>query len=323
MRTLESPSFDVYFNLALEEHLMLTCKPGERILYFWRNDRTVVIGRNQDPWRECPVELLEQEGVKLARRKSGGGAVYHDKGNLNYTFITYERDSNIERQLLTVVNALGAIGIDAEVSGRNDILVGGRKVSGNAFYKSGDLCCHHGTLMVNVDMDAVSRYLSPGSEKLRAKGVASVRSRVIALKELDQSISVDRLREAMIAAFTQLVNDQTGRILVSDLNLEDIRRRALFFSDRRWIFGDEKRYDFEISHRFTWGDVMVQADIDRGMISAIRVRSDALDPEIAGKLEKTLIGTECIGAADAVRHCAGVKEREEIGEWLSEAPFGG
>ena len=165
----EGQTFDPYFNLAMEKWL---CDhlDGRRILYLWQNEHTVVIGKNQNPLKECRLAALKQDGGLLARRCSGGGAVYHDLGNLNFTFLVREADYSVPRQLEVILHALNALGIPAERSGRNDILADGRKCSGNAFYRSEGRCYHHGTLLVDVDRAAMSRYLTVDPAKLAAKG---------------------------------------------------------------------------------------------------------------------------------------------------------
>ena len=147
-----SESFDPYYNLAIEEVLLESVQQGESILYLWQNAATVVIGHNQNPWKECRVGHLEEDNGHLARRLSGGGAVYHDIGNLNFTFLCSDKDYDLKKNLSVIVEACRANGIAAEISGRNDILVQGCKFSGNAFYHTHGNSYHHGTLMVNVDV---------------------------------------------------------------------------------------------------------------------------------------------------------------------------
>ena len=195
---------DPYENLALEEALLNRVGPGELILYLWQNERTVVIGRNQNPWKECRTALLSEEGGRLARRLSGGGAVFHDLGNLNFTFLMSAGDYDLARQLTVLERACQSLGIPAQRSGRNDLLADGRKFSGNAFYKHNGKAYHHGTLMVDVNMEMVQRYLSPSKAKLAAKGVNSVRARVVNLREFIPDLTIDRLSDAMIAALTQV-----------------------------------------------------------------------------------------------------------------------
>ena len=199
-----SRSFDPYENLALEEALLSRVGEGELILYLWQNERTVVIGKNQNPWKECRTALLAEEGGCLARRLSGGGAVFHDRGNLNFTFLMTAGDYDLPRQLTVLERACQSLGIPARRSGRNDLLADGRKFSGNAFYKHNGKAYHHGTLMLDVDMEMVQRYLSPSKAKLAAKGVDSVRSRVVNLREFVPDLTIPQLADALIAALAEV-----------------------------------------------------------------------------------------------------------------------
>ncbi|MBO4292372.1 MAG: lipoate--protein ligase, partial [Lachnospiraceae bacterium] len=190
-RVLLSDSTDPVWNLAVEEYLMTHTEPNEIVLYLWQNDHTVVLGRNQDLSAEVREKEFRNEGGTIVRRLSGGGAVYHDLGNLNYTFIAQRGNYDVGRQLGVILAAVGKAGIEAEKTGRNDVTAGGLKFSGNAFYQSGKDCCHHGTLLVSTDLDKMNRYLSPSAEKLKARGVESVRSRVVNLTELSPNLTVE------------------------------------------------------------------------------------------------------------------------------------
>lgn len=153
-------SLNPYLNLSIEEYLLDTVQPGQMILYLWQNERTVVIGKNQNAWKECRFQELEQDGGHLARRLSGGGAVFHDTGNLNFTFLVPTKDYDLSRQMSVILEAVRSLGIDAQKSGRNDITIDGKKFSGNAFCQKGENSYHHGTLMLHVDTQKVAHYLN-------------------------------------------------------------------------------------------------------------------------------------------------------------------
>ena len=194
LKIYKSTSNDPYFNLATEKHLFDNLKKGCVILYLWQNDSTIVIGANQNPWAECDCELAKNENIRIARRISGGGAVFHDLGNLNFTFISHTEDYDLIKNLEVIKKAVALAGICAEISGRNDILCQGKKFSGNAFYNSNSKSYHHGTILINTDFDKMTRLLTPSSAKLNAKGVKSVSSRVINLNEINSKLTADTMQ---------------------------------------------------------------------------------------------------------------------------------
>ena len=174
----------------MEERLLDTVQDGEATVYLWQNERTVVIGKNQNACAECNLTALREDGGRLVRRLSGGGAVYHDLGNLNFTFLSKAADENTGRNLEIIAGALHSFGLEPQKSGRNDLLLNGRKFSGNAFCTRKGNAYHHGTLMLNVDAERIERYLCVSSAKLEKHAVRSVRARVINLSELAPEITV-------------------------------------------------------------------------------------------------------------------------------------
>lgn len=281
---------DPHYNLAVEQYLLESLPEGRCILYLWQNENTVVIGRNQNPWKECRTTLLEQEGGHLARRLSGGGAVFHDLGNLNFTFLMPQPDFDIDRQLSVILEALNRLGIAAEKSGRNDILADGRKCSGNAFYKNGTQAYHHGTLLVDADMEKLSRYLSPGKAKLQSKGVDSVRSRVVNLKALNPAITVESLKAALAESFGAVYGMPVEILSESDLD----RDKLLALTERNrsweWNFGHRMPFSFSCEDRFPWGGVQIQLQVENGIIQNAKVYSDDMDWAWVPMLEERLTG---------------------------------
>ena len=158
---LNNYSTDCYENLAIEKELLTRVEGKTVILYLWQNQNTVVIGKNQNPFAECDIEKTKEDGVNIARRLSGGGAVFHDKGNLNFTFISAKENYSLEKQVEVIKKACALAGINAEISGRNDILVDSKKFSGNAFYHTKTVSLHHGTLLINSNLEKVGKAIKP------------------------------------------------------------------------------------------------------------------------------------------------------------------
>lgn len=290
LKIFDGTSFDPYYNLAVEKQLLDHVQPGECILYLWQNQNTVVIGRSQNAWLECRTSLLDSEGGVMARRLSGGGAVFHDLGNLNFTFLVKTEDYDVDRQLSVIQEACRLAGIQAEKSGRNDLLAEGRKFSGNAFYHSGGHSYHHGTLMVDVDKDKLGRYLSPPKAKLQAKGVASVRSRVVNLKELAPNLTIDLLKKYMVQAFETVYGLIPTTFAFTAEDMVAIRQTEEKNKSWDFLFGAPLPFTFQCEEKFDWGYVHLQLDAKNGIIQGCKVYSDAMDWSLAPNLEKALTG---------------------------------
>lgn len=189
-----------YYNLALERSLFDFVDEDTVILYLWQNSHTIVIGKNQNAYAECKVDEFINDGGNLARRPSGGGAVYHDLGNLNFSIICKESIAKEHTYQRIVKEALRFFGIVSEFNGRNDLTVDDKKFSGNAFYVKDDVLCQHGTILINSDFKELSKYLTPDISKLERNHVKSVESRVVNLSEISDQITVESMKEAMIKA---------------------------------------------------------------------------------------------------------------------------
>lgn len=288
--TVESESFDPYENLALEEHLLRSVLPGSVILYLWQNAHTVVIGCNQNCWAECRVSVLQEEGGHLARRLSGGGAVYHDLGNLNFTFLCREEDYDLQKQLSVIQRACALTGISATFSGRNDLLADGRKFSGNAFYHSHGMAYHHGTLLVDVDTQKMSRYLSPPKAKLEAKGVSSVRSRVVNLKELSPELSCARMKALMTQAFCQIYGQNAERLTLDEADREQVALLRSRYGSEEWLYGKIFPFTCQMETHFPWGHLQLQLQVEQGTVRGVQVYTDAMDADLSEQLRIALTG---------------------------------
>lgn len=300
LRIYESLCFDPHANLATEKHLMDMTRPGMCLLYLWQNQNTVVIGRNQNPWLECRTNLLQDEGGTLARRLSGGGAVFHDLGNLNFTFIMCKEDYDLDRQLRVIQTACRLAGIHAERSGRNDLLAEGQKFSGNAFYQSKTHAYHHGTLMVDVDKDKLGRYLSPPKAKLEAKGVASVRSRVVNLKELAPELTVHRMKQYMRTAFSTVYGMDAEPVMLSDDDINAIDHLRTEYGSWEYLFGTPLPFTFQCQGHFPWGHIHLQLNAKDGIICSTKFYSDAMDWRLPETVQTALTG--CRFEVTAMQH---------------------
>lgn len=303
-----SENYDPYENLAKEKLLFDSVKADEMLLYLWQNQNTVVIGKNQNAYAECDAVLLKKDGINLARRLSGGGAVFHDLGNLNFTFISSSENQSIENNLKIIAHACKMSGIETEVSGRNDILADGRKFSGNAFYNSKGKSYHHGTILINADEDKISRYLTPSKAKLKAKGVKSVRSRIINLSEINPDISCDIMKEKLAKAFEEFYKLKPETI--TSLNENEIKKLSEEYKDEQYLFGTQPPFDIEFSDRFEWGSIDIRLSVGNGMIKTASVFTDSMDFELSDRVASALEG--CIFQKDAIKNVLSGNEADDI-----------
>ena len=329
-RLILTSSNDPWHNLALEEYLFDTHKEGF-LLYLWQNQNTVVIGRNQNAWKECRLSLLEQDGGRLARRTSGGGAVFHDLGNLNFTFLTSRAGYDLPRQLSVITGTARELGIDARFTGRNDILAFGKtgetpaecgaKFSGNAFRFSRTAGLHHGTLLVRADMEKLAKYLAPSKDKLTAKGVESVRARVCNLSDFYPSLTIEQVKTAVIHAFTKEYGPPET-LLEEELDHEAIARITQKHASREWRLGETPAFDMELYNRFSWGALELQISFSRGKLTAVRAFSDAMDEAFVLSLPEVLTGCafESRAMASAVETLE-TPEAQDVAAWLLEKGF--
>ena len=222
-----SKSFSPFYNLALERALFDYASEEKTILFIWQNDNTIVIGKNQNIFSECLVDEFCSSGGRIARRLSGGGAVYHDKGNLNISIISTKMNNiNFSADLIIILENLG---IHSCSSDKNDIVVDNKKISGSASYSDGKIVCHHCTLLIKTNINIMKRYLTPSASKLNRNGVKSIESRVMNLVDVKPSLTIFAFKKALITHFEASPLSKT-------INKKTITSFMEKFSSNEWIF---------------------------------------------------------------------------------------
>ena len=289
---VETGSYDPCYNLAFEEYLLTHKKDGDWLM-LWQNENTVVVGLNQNTAEEINAEFVKANGITVVRRTTGGGAVYHDLGNLNYSFITDAENAeeiSIERFSRPVCEALAQLGVTASVSGRNDILIDGKKVSGVAqrVYKGRIL--HHGTLLFKSDACKISGSLKVDPAKFESKSSKSVRSRVGNISDfLPVKMTTEQFKAELLK---QLCGVGTETYYPSAEELSEINQTAndKYRSDE-WTYGRNPAYSFRNKRRFPGGTIEVKLDIDGGIIKSAHFSGDFMAVAPCDELESALQGT--------------------------------
>ena len=293
LQVIISPQYDPFLNRAVEQYLTERQEEGVVTMYLWKNQQTVVIGYNQNPYAECNVKLLLEEGGHLMRRGTGGGAVYHDLGNINFSFIADKKLYDVKKQLSVIQDALLSYGIQTEISGRNDLTSQGRKFSGNAFAKGQRNNLHHGTILIKTDGAMMQRYLIVDKAKLLKNGVKSVASRVINLSELVPELTSENIKMPLIASFEK-VYDGKAEVLDFDtfINNSEVQAFRAHIASDDFLFGRWEQFKTTKKARFPWGGVEIALQVDEAnaIIKDIQIASDCLEPESIQQAKQLLHG---------------------------------
>lgn len=292
LKIINSKTFNPYENLAMEEYLLNNVSKDEIILYLWQNNNTIVIGQNQNPWLQCNVEYSNENDILIARRLSGGGTVFHDLGNLNYTIITTNNNFNIDKNFKLIINAIKKLGVNPERSGRNDIIVGNKKISGVAFYSDSNNSYQHGCILVNTDLDRMFQCLNVKEDKIVGKGIDSVRSRVMNLCELESNISPESLSVIIQNEFRTFYDDEIVSIEIDKESMTEYNKLFKKYSSWEWNMGRQMKSQMSMYKRFPWGDCNIILDNHNGYISDVGIYSDSLETEVFHKIEKALKGVK-------------------------------
>lgn len=253
---------DPYENLAIEdfftEYVSKHVEEPHAIIYFWQNEDSVIFGRNQNAANECNLSLLQRWNVHPVRRKTGGGAVFHDIKNLNFSFITSKSLYDKEKSMCIVSHALSQLGIPAQVNGRNDIVLGDAKISGNAYSSNETMTLHHGTLLLSVDIDKLERLLTVDQSKLASKGIHSVRSRVQNLQEQYPSLQIEDYKNAIQQQFCKCYDiSQLQPFAFESKHRISIQEKAKQYASLEWIFGHDLSGLTSETKRFSWGSCTI------------------------------------------------------------------
>lgn len=285
---------DPAMNLALEEYVLRQSKQNEDLLLFYINEPSIIIGCHQNTLEEINHDYVEQHGIHVVRRLSGGGAVYHDLGNLNFSFLTdYQQENfqNFKKFTEPVVRCLKELGVTAELSGRNDILVDGHKVSGNAQYISKGRMVSHGTLLFSTDLSEVSKALHVQTGKIASKGIKSVRSRVANISEfLNQPMDIETFKKHILETYFKGVPE----IPVYPLSTKDWEEVHQLAAERyrswEWTYGNSPDFNVERRQRFPGGEIDARLFVKQGVIQSIKFYGDFFSEFHIEELEHLLSG---------------------------------
>jgi lipoate-protein ligase A len=284
-------STDPYFNLALEDYLLNREDITEDIFLLWQNRPVVVVGRNQNTVEEINQEFIRSRNVEVVRRISGGGAVYHDLGNLNFTFIAHEEPGlslDFARYTAPVIEALAIIGIKAENQGRNDITIQGRKFSGNAQCRLHGRVMHHGTILFASDLEDMQQALNVDPGKIISKGVKSVRSRVTNISEhLAAPLTMAEFKDILSQAINK---DRKYRELSPDERSAVESLRDNKFRRWEWVYGFSPPFNVRRSQRFDWGNIDFRFEVKRGLVKECKIYGDFFASRDVTIIERQLIG---------------------------------
>ena len=292
-RCFISDTYDPFFNLATEDWIFNCLDPTEHILFLWRNNPTVVIGRNQNPWAECDIKKISENNVQLVRRQSGGGAVFQDLGNTNFTFLSSREDYDRKKNFEIIIKSLSKLGINAQTSGRNDILVDGKKISGSAFKENPDRAFHHGTLLINVNLNELAQYLTPSPKKLIKHGTTSVKSRVINLVEFNKELTHQILIDSIIDEFFSMYKAEKKVEVLNNKDLQNITKLNdyyQFLKSDNWRFGETPKFQQQLTEHFAWATIDMHLDTEEGKIKKVKIFSDCLDTQLIEETERAIEG---------------------------------
>lgn len=285
---------DPRINLAIEEYALKNLDINETYLLFYINEPSIIIGKNQNTIEEINTEYVEKNGIHVVRRLSGGGAVYHDLGNLNFSFITKddgESFHNFRKFTEPVVNALKKLGVNAELSGRNDLLAEGRKISGNAQFSTKGRMFSHGTLLFDSEIESVVSALNVKKDKIESKGIKSIRSRVANISEfLSEKVTIEEFRSLLLKNIFEGMEEIPEYVLTEEdwENIHELSKER--YQNWDWNYGKSPKFNLQHSHRFPVGQIDVRFEVDKGIIENCKIYGDFFGVGDVKEIEDKLTG---------------------------------
>lgn len=303
-------NYNPEINLAIEEYLVMNFPIEENsYLLFYINDPSIIIGKHQNTIEEINTEYVEEKNIKVVRRLSGGGAVYHDRGNLNFSFITKNDGnsfSNYQKYLNPVIEALQQMGIDAEIKGRNDIVVEGKKISGNAQFATNKRMFTHGTLLFNSNIDEVVKSLKVRKDKIESKGIKSIRSRVANIVDfITTELTVEEFRDKLLLSIFNVDKiEDINKYELTESDWSQIRKISQKkYANWDWNYGRSPKFYMERTQRFPIGSIDLKLNVQEGIITAIKIYGDFFGIGDVEDIEKKLIGQKYtkISVAEALK----------------------
>lgn len=320
---LKTDSQDPYYNLALEELAMKIVDENKAILHLWQSEDAVVIGKHQNPWAETDPKALINEDIKLVRRFTGGGTVFHDIGNLNYCFIMDKKNYDVSRQMDVVLGAVKSFKINAKFNCRNDLLANDKKFSGSAFCLKKNAAVHHGTLLVKSDIKRLKEFLKPVPLKITYKGIKSKRSSVVNLSSLNQKVNVESLTDAVIKSFENEYCSKSEILYYSDIasnnEIETLIRER---KSNDWLYAHCMPFGAELSFDFDFGNLTLNMHIKKAVIESCEFNCEALSKSDLDLLSSAVIGSNF--DSDSILKRISYLDFEysmDICDWLKSSPF--
>jgi lipoate---protein ligase len=294
MILIQWPDTDAYFNLAAEEFIFSQMDRQQEYLLLWQNRNAIVVGLHQNTCEEINPEFVEQNSVQVVRRLTGGGAVYHDLGNLNFSFVV-DADGkafNFRLLALPVLQTLNRLGVAAEFNGRNDLTIDGLKISGNAETMKGGRLLHHGTLLFSSNLETLSSALQVKGDKIESKGIKSVRSRVTNIQDHLPDLTINAFKKVLVEEInrsnrqiTEYVFTETDRTAIAKLREEK-------YSTWAWNYGQSPDYNIKKERRFSGGGLSLYMTVHKGRIQSFRIFGDFFGEGELSEIEQRLVGAE-------------------------------